>query len=71
MGLVFLGALIGVGVSLGAGRVVASQLREIKPHDPVTLAGVLALISVTGFVACWLPARRATKVDPLVALRHD
>jgi putative ABC transport system permease protein len=71
MGLVVLGALIGVGASLAGGRVLASQLREIKPHDPLTLAAVLGLVFVTGIIACWLPARRATKVDPLVALRYE
>jgi putative ABC transport system permease protein len=71
MGLVVLGALIGVGVSVGAGWVIASQLQDIKPYDPLTLAGVLGLVFATGLLACWLPARRATKVDPLVALRCE
>ena len=71
MGLVLIGAVIGLGASVGLGRVIASQLRETAPYDPMTLAGVLGLVVVTGLLACWLPARRATKVDPLVALRYE
>jgi putative ABC transport system permease protein len=69
--------LLGVGVGLGllgafaATRVIANQLWGVSPRDPVTLAGVVAVVGVAGLAACWFPARRATQVDPLVALRYE
>jgi putative ABC transport system permease protein len=71
MGLVLLGALLGLGASLGLGRFLASQLREVPPNDPLTLALVLSLMLLTGLVACLIPARRATRVDPMKALRQS
>jgi len=69
--LVLLGLAIGLLVSLGVSRVIASQLWGVSPYDPATLASVAAVLLVTGLVACWVPARRATRVDPLVALRYE
>ena len=69
--LVVLGLAIGLVVSLGVSRVIASQLWGVSPYDPATLAAVVAVLLVTGLVACWVPARRATRVDPLVALRYE
>lgn len=74
-------ALIGVALGLGGAYLLTKYLESrmqlsqmlfgIQPHDPLTF-GVVALSLVTvAFVACWIPARRATKVDPLVALRCD
>jgi putative ABC transport system permease protein len=68
---VVLGLAIGLLVSLALSRVIASQLWGVSPYDPVTLASVVAVLLVTGLVACWVPARRATRVDPLVALRYE
>jgi ABC-type antimicrobial peptide transport system permease subunit len=69
--LVVLGLAIGLLVSLALSRVIASQLWGVSPNDPVTLASVAAVLLLTGLVACWVPARRATRVDPLVALRYE
>jgi putative ABC transport system permease protein len=69
--LVVLGLAIGLLVSLGLSRVIASQLWGVSPNDPVTLVSVAAVLLLTGLVACWVPARRATRVDPLVALRYE
>ena len=69
--LVVLGLAIGLLVSLALSRVIASQLWGVSPYDPVTLASVAAVLLLTGLVACWVPARRATRVDPLVALRYE
>ena len=69
--LVVLGLAIGLLVSLALSRVIASQLWGVSPYDPVTLASVAAVLLLTGLVACWVPARRATLVDPLVALRYE
>jgi predicted permease len=70
-------ALVGPGLALGALAAVAigfalrSRLFQVAPVDPPTLAGVAAVIALTAFAACWLPARRAARLDPLVALRHE
>ncbi len=69
--LVGLGLAIGLVTSLGATRVLSSQLFGVAPHDPLTLALVIAVVSLAGAAACLLPARRATRVDPMVALRYE
>ena len=66
-----LGAVIGLLVSFAATRVIASQLTGVSPHDPLTLAAVVALMIVVGFAACYFPARKASRVDPMVALRLE
>jgi putative ABC transport system permease protein len=69
--------LIGVGVVLGMlasialTRLVASMFWGVSPRDPVTFIGVLLVLAAVGTVACLVPARRATRVDPLVALRYE
>ena len=69
--LAILGALIGSAVSLGASRLLQSLLYGVRAGDPLTLLFVAALVLFVGLVACWIPARRATRVDPLVALRYE
>jgi putative ABC transport system permease protein len=69
--LVAVGVLIGLIVSLALGRVIATQLWGVSAYDPVTLVTVSVLLPITGLVACWIPARRAARVDPLVALRYE
>ena len=69
--LVALGVGIGLIVSVAIGRVIATQLWGVYAYDPWTLVCVPALLLTTGIVACWLPARRAAGVDPLVALRYE
>jgi len=69
--LVGIGVAIGLIVSVAIGRVIATQLWGVSAYDPWTLVCVPALLLVTGIVACWLPARRAASVDPLVALRYE
>ncbi|HAV64742.1 MAG TPA: hypothetical protein DCY13_20540 [Verrucomicrobiales bacterium] len=68
-------ALLGVGVglvlSLGLSRLIASRLFGIGAHDPLTHAAILVLLMGAALLACWLPARRAARVDPLVALRAE
>jgi len=69
--LVLLGVGIGLAASIGVARVIATQLWGVSPYDPATLIAVPLLLLVTGLVACWIPARRAARVDPLVALRYE
>ena len=69
--LVALGAVIGLVASLLLARVIATQLWGVSPYDPMTLASVTILLLLTGLIACWIPARRASQVDPLVALRYE
>jgi predicted permease len=69
--LVAIGAVIGVAGAIGAVRAIASELYGVTPTDPWTYAGSVGLILVVGCLACWIPARRAMSVDPMIALRHD
>jgi len=71
VGLVGLGVALGIVASLAVARVIATQLWGISAYDPITLGSVSALLLITGIVACWVPARRASRVDPLVALRYE
>ena len=65
------GVAIGLGTALGLTRLMTSMLFGITAHDPVTVAGVVSLLTVVAFAACYIPAWRATRVDPMVALRND
>jgi predicted permease len=67
--LIGLGVLLGLLGSLAATRVIAALLYGISPADPLTLAGTTALLALVALIACYLPARRATRIDPLAALR--
>lgn len=69
--LVIVGVVIGLAGSLGLGKVIATQLWGVSAYDPATLVAVPALLLIVGIVACWIPARRASHVDPLVALRYE
>ena len=69
--LVTAGLAIGIGGALGTGRLLASQLFEVPPADPVTYAAVAGVLVATSLAACAIPALRATRVDPLVALRIE
>jgi putative ABC transport system permease protein len=65
------GLAIGLGGALAAGRLIASQLFDVRATDPVTYAAVAGALLLTGVVASTVPALRATRVDPLVALREE
>jgi len=69
--LVAIGVAIGVPVALGAIRVIASQLFGIRAADPLTFGGVAILLLVVALAACYVPALRAMRVDPMVALRYE
>jgi putative ABC transport system permease protein len=69
--LVVIGLAIGIGGALAAGRVLSAYLYQTAPRDPVIYVGVAAVFILAGIVACLIPARRATTVDPLIALRAE
>ncbi|PYU44879.1 MAG: hypothetical protein DMG54_07780 [Acidobacteria bacterium] len=69
--LVAIGVALGLLASLALGRVMGTQLWGVSPYDPWTLTCVPALLIITGLLSCWVPARRAASVDPLVALRYQ
>ncbi len=66
-----LGIAIGVAVALGVTRMMSSFLYDVRPADPATFVVVCVILLSVAALACYLPARQATRVDPLIALRHD
>ena len=69
--LALLGVSIGVGGALLLTRVLSSLLYEVSAHDPLTFSAVAALLMLVALAASYIPARRAMKVDPIVALRYE
>jgi predicted permease len=65
------GIAVGIGGSFAVTRLLSSMLYDVKPGDPLTLVLVSILLMLVALSACYIPARRATRVDPLVALRHE
>jgi putative ABC transport system permease protein len=65
------GIVIGLGAAMSLTRVITSLLYEVKPTDPQTFVAVAVLVVVTVLLASWVPAARAARVDPLVALRVE
>jgi putative ABC transport system permease protein len=69
--IVAIGIAAGIAGSLALSRFLATLVYQIRPNDPLTLASAAIILSVAALIACWLPARRATKVDPLALLRYE
>ena len=69
--LAVIGAIVGLAISFGLSRLIVSLLFEVRPTDLATFGIATGVLLLAAFFACYLPARRATKVDPLVALRYE
>jgi predicted permease len=69
--LAIVGAALGIAVALGVTRYLSSMLYNVRASDPATIAGVAILLALVAFAACYIPARRATRVDPMIALRYE
>ena len=65
------GVVVGVGISLAATHLLQQMLFGLGPRDTVTILAAVTVLSTAALIAGYLPARRATKVDPMVALRHE
>ena len=65
------GIVIGLLTALALTRWIETLLFNVRPTDPLTFTVIALLLLAVALLACWLPARRATKVDPLIALRHE
>jgi putative ABC transport system permease protein len=69
--MVGLGIFLGVALALGSGPLVQHLTYGVQPHDPKTIIGVSILLAIIAMLACWLPARRAMRIDPITALRQE
>jgi predicted permease len=69
--LTVIGIVIGLAGAFGLNRLIASLLFGVQPNDPMTIAGVVATITAVAAIACWLPAWRASRLDPNIVLRQD
>jgi putative ABC transport system permease protein len=69
--LIAFGVVIGMVASYGVIQVMRTLLWGISPYDPLTLATVVVVMTLAGLLACYIPARRAMRVDPIVALRYE
>jgi ABC-type antimicrobial peptide transport system permease subunit len=69
--LVLIGVAVGIPVAVAAARLIASMLFAVKTSDPLTVSVAILGMFVTAVVATWIPCARATRVDPIVALRFE
>jgi putative ABC transport system permease protein len=69
--LTLIGLVLGLAGAVAATRVLSSLLYGVKPTDPLTFAGVALLFAAAALAASYIPARRATQVDPIIALRYE
>jgi putative ABC transport system permease protein len=68
---VVIGLVVGMGAAFGLTRILGSLLVGVKPADPITFVFVAAVLTIAGVLGCAIPAKRATNVDPIIALRYE
>jgi len=71
MQVVLIGVALGLPISFLLARQIAGMLYTVHPDDPLSFATVMFVLGVVTMLACYIPARRATRVDPMVALRYE
>jgi putative ABC transport system permease protein len=71
LGVAAIGGVVGIAAAAGATRLLSSLLFGVRPGDPLTLVAVSVILLACALIACYIPARRATRVDPMVALRYE
>jgi ABC-type antimicrobial peptide transport system permease subunit len=71
MKLALVGVAIGLAGALGLSRLIATMLFSVTPFDPVSYAATAAVLTAIAALACYVPARRAVKVDPIIAMRQE
>jgi ABC-type antimicrobial peptide transport system permease subunit len=69
--LTVIGVIVGLAGTVGLSRLVANQLYEISPRDPLTFSATAGVLIAVAVIAAWLPVRRAASVDPVLALRRE
>ena len=69
--LLTIGLVIGIPSAIALGQYVASQLYDIRPHDPAIAIGTMVLLTVVSAAAGLIPAHRASRIDPILALRYE
>ncbi|HEU0186240.1 MAG TPA: FtsX-like permease family protein, partial [Blastocatellia bacterium] len=67
----FVGGGVGLGAALSLTRFLSGQLFGVSPFDPLTFVAVALLLTFVALIACYIPARRATKIDPMIALKYE
>jgi ABC-type antimicrobial peptide transport system permease subunit len=71
MRLAIVGAILGIGAAFGLTRLIASFLFSVKPWDPIVFCTVPVILTAVALLAVWLPAKRASRLDPMQALRAE